>query len=110
MLKEFSFNQLREAALFRLSLCAGVVKIEIAGLPECFTKKQQMYYGNKSLTLKIFDPTPYLTSTLKKYALFLDSSEIVNSQATVTTAKTFNKFADGIIKFVYNPSSGLFTY
>ena len=69
-----------------------------------------MYYGNKSLTLKIFDPTPYLTSTLKKYALFLDSSEIVNSQATVTTAKTFNKFADGIIKFVYNPSSGLFTY
>ena len=29
MLKEFSFNQLREAALFRLSLCAGVVKIYI---------------------------------------------------------------------------------
>ena len=85
-LKEFNFNKLTEAALFRLSLCAEVIKIEIAGLPECFTKKQQMYHVNKSQLLKIFDPTPYLTSTLKKDALILDFSEIVNYQVAVTTA------------------------
>ena len=36
----------------------------------------------------------------------MDFSAIVNSQAAVTTAKTFNEFADGIIEFVKNPSSG----
>ena len=75
-------------------------------LPECFTKKQQMYHGNKSQLLKIFDPTPSLTSTLKKDALILDFSAIVNSQAAVTTAKTLNEFADIVIKFVKNLSSG----
>ena len=71
-----------------------------------FCKKQQMYLGSKSQLLKIFDPTPYITSTLKKDALILDFPEIVNSQAIVTTAKPFNKFSDGIIKFVHNLSSG----
>ena len=56
--------------------------------------------------LKLFDSTPSLTSTLKKNALIPDFSKIVNSQADVTTAKTFIKFADGIIKFVQNLSSG----
>ena len=42
----------------------------------------------------------YLTSALKEDALILRFSEIVNSQAAFTTAKTLNKFADGIIKFV----------
>ena len=65
-----------------------------------------MYRGNKSQLLKIFDPTPSLTSTLKKGALILDFSAIVNSQAAVTTAKTFNEFADIVIKFVKNLSSG----
>ena len=102
--------KLRETALFCLSLCADVVKIEMTGLPECFTKKQSMYHGNKSQLLKIFDPTPYLTSTFKKDTLILDFSEVVNSQAAVNTAKTFNKFADGIIKFAHNLPSGLFTY
>ena len=78
----------------------------MTGLPESFTKKQQMYVGNKSQLLKIFDPTPSLTAALKKNALILDFSAIVNSQAAVTTAKTFNEFADGIIKFVRNLSSG----
>ena len=105
-LKEPDFNKLRAAALFRPSLCSEVFKIEMTGLPECFTKKQQMCYGNKSQLLKIFDPTLSLTSTLKKDALILDFSVIVNSQATVTTAKTFNEFADGIIEFVKNLSSG----
>ena len=45
-----------------------------------------MYHVNKSQLLKIFDPTPYLTSTLKKDALILDFSEIVNYQVAVTTA------------------------
>ena len=76
------------------------------GLPECFTKKEQMYHGNKSQLLKIFDPTPSLTSTLKKDALILGFSAIVNSQAAVTTAKTFNEFADEVIEFVKNLSSG----
>ena len=75
-------------------------------LPECFTKKQQMYHGNKSQLLKIFDPTPSLTPTLKKDALILDFSAIVNSQAAATTAQAFNEFADGIIEFVKNMSSG----
>ena len=66
----FNFNKLREAALFRFSLGADVVKIEMSGLPECFTKKQQMCHGSKSQLLKIFDFTPYLTSTLKKDAQF----------------------------------------
>ena len=70
-----------------------------------------MYHVNKSQLLKIFDPTPYLTSTLKKDALILDdTSEIANSQAVVTTAKTFNKFVDGIVKFAHNLFSGLFTF
>ena len=71
-----------------------------------FDNKQQMYLGNKSQLLKIFDLTSYLTSTLKKDALILDFSEIVNSQAVVTTAKPFNKFSDGIINFVHNLYSG----
>ena len=58
-----------------------------------------MCHSNKSQFLKIFDPTPYLTSTLKKDALILDFSERINSQVAVTTAKPFNKFSDGIIKF-----------
>ena len=36
----------------------------------------------------------------------MDFLAIVNSQAAVTTAKTFNKFSDGIIIFVENLSSG----
>ena len=47
-LKESDFNKLRVAALFRPSLCAEVFNIEMTSLPECFTKKQQMYHGNKS--------------------------------------------------------------
>ena len=65
-----------------------------------FYKKQKMYHGKKSQLLKVSNPTPYLTSTLKKDALILDFSELVNSQVAVTTAKSFNKFTDGIIKFI----------
>ena len=97
-LKESDFNKLRAAALFRPSLCAEVFKIEMTGLPECFTKKQQMYHGNKSQLLKIFDLTLSLSSTFKKDALILDFSATVNSQAAVTTA-------DGIIAFVKNLST-----
>ena len=72
-------------------------------LPECFTKKQQIYDSNKSQLLKIVDPTLSLTPTLQKdYALILDFSVIMNSQTAVTTAKTFNKFANAIIKFAQN--------
>ena len=78
----------------------------MTGLPECFTKKQQMYQGNKSQLLKFFNATRYLISTIKKDALTLDFSEIVSSQAAVTIAKTFNKFVDAIIKFVHNLFSG----
>ena len=56
-----------------------------------------MYHGSKSQLLKIFDATPSPTSTLKKDTLILDFSAIVNSQATATTAKTSNEFADGIM-------------
>ena len=63
-----------------------------------------MFHGNKTQLLKIFDPTLYLASTIKKDTLILDFSEILNSQAAVTIAKTFNKFADGIVKFVQNLS------
>ena len=90
---------MRTAGLFRPSLCAEVLKIKMTGLPECFTKKQQLYHGNKLQLLKIFDPTPSLTSTLKIDALISDFP------AAVTTAKTFNEFADGIIEFVENQSS-----
>ena len=65
-----------------------------------------MFHGNKTQLLKIFDPTLYLASTIKKDTLILDFSEILNSQAAVTIAKTFNKFADGIVEFVRNLSSG----
>ena len=78
----------------------------MTGLPECFTKKQEIYLSNKSQLLKIFDSSLSLTSTLKKDALILDFSVIVNSQAAVTTAKTFNEFADEVIEFVKNLSSG----
>ena len=61
--------------------------------------------GNKAHLLKIFDPTPFLTSALKKDALILDFSAIVNFQAIVTTVKSFNEFADGN-KFIQNLSSG----
>ena len=94
------------AALVRPSLCAKVFKIEMTVLPECFTKKQQLHHGSKLQLLKIFDPTPSLTSTFKKDALIFDFSAIVNSQAAFTTAKTFNESADGIIKYVENLSSG----
>ena len=106
ILKESDFNKLIAAALFRPSLYAQVFKIEMTVLPECSAKKQQMYHSNKSQLSKIFVPTPSLTSTLKKDALFLDFSAIVNSLAAATTAKTFNEFADGIIEFVKNLSSG----
>ena len=64
-LRESDFNKLRAAALFRSSLCVEVFSVEMTGLPECFTKKQQMYHCNKSQLLKIFDPTPSYTSILK---------------------------------------------
>ena len=99
-------EKLRVAALFRPSLCAMIFKIEMSGLSECFIKIHQMYHCNKSQLLEIFDPTPSLTLTLKKDALILDFSPIVNSQAAVTTANIFNEFADGITKFVENLSSG----
>ena len=72
----------------------------MTSLPECLTKKQQMYHGNKSQLSKIFNPTSSLTLPLKKDALILDF------QAALTTAKTFNKFSDEIIKFFQNLSSG----
>ena len=50
----------------------------MTGLPECFTKKQQIYHGNKSQLSKLFDSTRYLTSTLKKDAVIPDFLEIVN--------------------------------
>ena len=77
-----------------------------------FYKKQKMYHGKKSQLLKVSNPTPYLTSTLKKDALILDFSERINSQVAVTTAKPFNKFSDGIIKFSRSSRSvyNLFTY
>ena len=78
-----NFNKLAEATLFRLSLCA---------------EAQQMYHGNKSQFLKIFDPTLYLALTLKKDALILNFSEIVSSQVAFTITKTVNKFLDRIIK------------
>ena len=78
----------------------------MAVLTECFTKKQQMHHGSKSQLLKIFDPTPSLTTTLKKDALISDFSAIVNSQTAVTTGKTFNEFADRITEFIKNLSSG----
>ena len=78
-LKEFDFNKLIAAALFRPSLFAEVFKIEMTGLPEYVTRKQQMYHGNKSQLLEIFDPTPSLTSTLKKDTLILDFLAVVNS-------------------------------
>ena len=65
-----------------------------------------MYHNNKSQLLKIFDPTSFFTSALKKDALTLDFSAIVNSQVAVTTSKTFSEIADGIIKFFQNISSG----
>ena len=60
-----------------------------------FYNKKQIYLGNKSQLL-----------TLQKIAQILDFSEIVGSQAVLTSAKPFNKFSDGIIKFVHNLSSG----
>ena len=104
-LKESDFSKLRVAALFRPSFCAEVFKIKMTGLSECFTKKQQMYHGNKSQLLKFFDSTPSLTSTLKKDAVILGFSAIVNSQAAVSTVKTFSEFADGIIEFAKNVCS-----
>ena len=41
--KEFNYNKLREAALFRLSQCAEVAKIEMAGLPKCTTVTNHSY-------------------------------------------------------------------
>ena len=78
----------------------------MTGLPECFTKKQQMHHGKKSQLLKIFNLTLSLTLILKKDDLILDFSAIANSQAAVSTAKISNEFADGIIEFVKNLSSG----
>ena len=56
--------------------------------------------------MKIFDHTPSLTSTLKEDVLILGFSAIVNSQAAVTTTKTFNEFVDGVIELIKNLSSG----
>ena len=58
-----------------------------------------MYHSNKSQLLKIFEPTFYLTGTLKK-----KFSEILRQLLPLPT------LADEVIKFVRNLSSGLFTY
>ena len=65
----------------------------MTGLLEYFTE------NSRSMVMKL---TLHHTSTLKKDVVILDFSEIVNSQAAFTTAKPFNKFSDGIIKFVHN--------
>ena len=70
-------------------------------LPECFTKKQQMSNGKKSHLLNILDPTAFLSFTLKKYSLILNSHA-----TTVATAENFDEFADEIIKFMQNLFSG----
>ena len=71
-----------------------------------FSKNQWIYHGNKLQLLKIFNTIPYLTSILEKDTLTLNFLEIVHSQAAVITAKSLNKFADGVIKFAHNLSSG----
>ena len=43
---------------------------------------------------------------MKPGAIVLDFSALVNSQATITTAKTFKGFSDGITNFVQNLSVG----
>ena len=43
-LKEDNFNKIRAAALFRLSLCVEVFKIDMVGLPACFRKNSKPSY------------------------------------------------------------------
>ena len=59
MLKECNIIKLREAALFRFSLCTEAVKTKMAGLNECFTKQQHVP-RYKSQFMKIFDPNSYI--------------------------------------------------
>ena len=78
------------------------MKIEMIGLSECLNVCKN---ENKSKFFKISDRIPSSTPTLKKDALILHFSAIVKYEDAVTTAITFNEFADGI-KSVRNLSSG----
>ena len=74
----------------------------MTGLSECLNVCKN---ENKSKFFKISDRIQSSTPTLKKDALILHFSAIVQYEDAVTTAITFNEFADGI-KSVQNLSSG----
>ena len=71
----------------------------MTGLPECFTKKQQMYHGSKSHSY----PVSYISSYERcNNSGFFRDCEFSGS---CYHWQNFNKFADAIIKFVCNLSS-----
>ena len=67
--------------------------MEFTGFPESLTKDHQMYHGNKSIALEIFDLAPFFFPTIQPVATVIDFSAIINSQASISRAKTFEKIS-----------------
>ena len=63
-----------------------------------------MYHGSKSALLEVYDSTPSCIPTIKSNAIVIDFSTIINSQACITRAKTFEDLSDEIIDCVQNIS------
>ena len=74
--------------------------MEFTGFPESLTKDHQMYHGNKSIAPEIFDPTPSSFPTIQPVATVIDFSAIINSQASISRAKTFGEFSAEIINCI----------
>ena len=99
-LKDADFNKLMAVATYRPSESDNLFAMEFRGFPESLTKHHQMYHGNKSIALEIFNLTPSSFPTIQPVATVIDFSAIINSQASISRAKTFDEFSAEIINCI----------
>ena len=87
-------------ATYRPSESDNLFAMEFSGFPESLTKDHQMYHGNKSIALEIFDLTPSSLPTIQPVATVIYFSAIINYQASISRAKTFEEFSAEIINCI----------
>ena len=96
-LTEAVFNKLRSTISSRPRQCEALFASEFTFYPESLTKNQEMYHGNKSIALDIYEPNPSYIQTIKHNATIIDLSAIIRSQAGVSTAETFTDSVHEVI-------------
>ena len=100
---------MRSATNLRPHLSEALFRTEFAGMPECLTKDSEMYLGNKSQELDIYERIPSQSKSINPDACVIDLSAVIRSQASVTKAKTFDDFSSKVIHFVKRLAADIVT-